>query len=193
MSRGHSRQAGPGRTSGVRELRLRRADDLAVVERRLARNDLPTADLRSGSGRFFVGVVPSGAVEADIETDSVGSDTAGATGTDARPTTESDDERAVGVGGFERYGTDALLRSVVVDRGVRGAGYGTALCAGIERRARQAGVESMWGLTTTASAFFTDRGYERVERAAAPASIRRTEQFAELCPDSATLLYKRLE
>lgn len=99
-----------------------------------------------------------------------------------------DGDDRVGIGGIERYGTDGLLRSVVVERSARGNGYGTALCDALERRARADGLETLYLLTTTAAGFFAGRGYEELERADAPAAIRETTEFDELCPASATCL-----
>jgi len=138
------------------------ADDLADVETLLAETDLPSEDLRDGAGTFFVGV-------------------------------SEDDERAggrVGVGGIENHGDVGLLRSVVVEPELRGEGYGTALCAALEGRARADGVDTLYLLTTTAADFFASRGYEQIERSAAPAAIRETTQFAQLCPDAAVCMRK---
>ena len=101
------------------------------------------------------------------------------------------DER-VGIGGLESYGTDGLLRSVVVERSARGNGFGTALCDALERRIRADGVQTLYLLTTTAADFFADRGYATLERADVPAAIRETDQFDELCPASATCMRKQL-
>lgn len=98
----------------------------------------------------------------------------------------------VGVGGVEVHGSAGLVRSVVVESAHRGRGYGTALCEALENRARDEGVDALYLLTTTAPGFFRRRGYEAVAREAAPAGIRRTTQFAELCPASATCMRKRL-
>lgn len=99
-----------------------------------------------------------------------------------------DGDDRVGIGGIERYGTDGLLRSVVIERSARGNGYGTALCDALERRARADGLETLYLLTTTAAGFFAGRGYEELERADAPAAIRETTEFDELCPASAACL-----
>ncbi|WP_255148707.1 arsenic resistance N-acetyltransferase ArsN2 [Halorarius halobius] len=103
-----------------------------------------------------------------------------------------DGDERVGVGGIEAYGSEGLLRSVVVEETARDEGVGTALCAALEREASDRGVEALYLLTTTAAAFFAGRGYEEIERSAAPAAIRRTTEFSELCPASATCLRKRL-
>lgn len=104
----------------------------------------------------------------------------------------SADSQRVGVGGVEDYGSEGLLRSVVVAEPNRGRGYGTALCDALEDRARADGIETLYLLTTTASGFFRRRGYDAVPRESAPASIRRTTQFADLCPRSADCMRKDL-
>ena len=98
----------------------------------------------------------------------------------------------IGVGGIEAYGAVGLLRSVVVERDVRGTGYGNALCEALEARARRDGVETLYLLTTTAPAFFAGRGYVRIDRAGAPVAIRETDEFSDLCPATATCLRKEL-
>lgn len=98
----------------------------------------------------------------------------------------------VGVGGVEVHGTDGLLRSLVVERSVRGEGFGAAICDRLETTARTDGVETLYLLTTTASAFFGNRGYAEIDRSAAPGVIRETTEFADLCPASAVPMRKRL-
>lgn len=94
----------------------------------------------------------------------------------------------VGVGGLERYGTDALLRSVAVPSSLRGEGYGTAISVALESRARESGVETLYLLTTTASEFFEDRGFEAVPRSDVPAAVRESAEFGDLCPDGAACM-----
>jgi amino-acid N-acetyltransferase len=98
----------------------------------------------------------------------------------------------VGVGGLETYDRAGLLRSVVVAESARGRGVGTALTGALEDRARAAGVETLYLLTTTAADFFGARGYCEIEREAAPARIRETPQFAQICPGSAPCMRKSL-
>jgi len=145
----------------MRGFTLQEADDgsIGYVERLLERADLPTADVRSGPGTFYVG---------------------------------RHGGSRVGVGGLERDGSNALLRSVAVEPSVRGRGFGTALCDRLERKARSGDVETVYLLTTTATDFFASRGYVEVEREAAPAAIRETTEFTELCPSTATCMEKSL-
>lgn len=102
------------------------------------------------------------------------------------------DTEFIGTAGVETYGSDGLLRSVVITEPNRGRGYGAALCAALEDRARTQGVERLYLLTTTAAPFFSRQGYDPIAREAVPASIRRTSEFTELCPDSATCMRKLL-
>ncbi|MFC7142130.1 arsenic resistance N-acetyltransferase ArsN2 [Halosimplex aquaticum] len=134
-------------------------DGLRYVENLLDRAGLPTDDVDTETGRFYV-------ARADGD--------------------------AVGVGGFEVHGEDGLLRSVAVEESARGAGHGTALVDELEAAARDAGVRRLFLLTTTASDFFAARGYETIDRQDAPATVRNTAEFAELCPSSATAMSKTL-
>lgn len=102
------------------------------------------------------------------------------------------DDARVGVGGLEQYGSDALLRSVVVERSARGEGIGTALCDALESTATDRGVDALYLLTTTAADFFAVRGYDEIDRADAPEAIRNTTEFADLCPSSATCMRRSL-
>jgi amino-acid N-acetyltransferase len=162
-------------------LRLRRATaaaDLSYVETLLAESDLPSADVRSTPEVFYVADVADGA-DAIGETDAAGVDDG-----------ESGDH--VGVGGVEVHGSDGLLRSVVVERPLRGYGFGHALCEALEHEARADGVDTLYLLTTTAREFFVDRGFVAIDRADAPAAIRGTSQFSDRCPATAACLRKPL-
>jgi amino-acid N-acetyltransferase len=97
-----------------------------------------------------------------------------------------------GVVGLEIFGPIALLRSLAVAAERRQAGLGTALVAAAENHARTCDVREIFLLTTTAAQFFERLGYLHAERAAAPACIRDSSQFATLCPGSAVLMHKRL-
>lgn len=105
-----------------------------------------------------------------------------------------DGDRPVGCGGLQLLGEAGidLLRSVAVERSACGQGVGAAVCDALETEAAAAGAERLYLLTTSAAEFFADRGYEPVDRADVPTPVRETTQFAELCPDSATAMAKRL-
>ena len=102
----------------------------------------------------------------------------------------STDAGFVGLGGVERYGSNGLLRSVVIVESSRGGGFGTLLCAELERRARANGVTTLYLLTTTAEPFFRRCGYEGIDRKSVPAPIKEHEEFTDLCPATATCMTK---
>lgn len=98
----------------------------------------------------------------------------------------------VGFGGFERYGSDVLLRSMVVVPGMRSRSIGRNLALLLMRRAFDEGARHAYVLTTTAAPFFEARGFKAISRDEAPASILATRQASNLCPTSAILLAQRL-
>lgn len=101
------------------------------------------------------------------------------------------DGRVVAAAALERLGDAALLRSVVVDPALRGAEVGSALVADRLQHAAATGAGDVYLLTTTAEAFFAARGFERVERTAAPAAVAASSEFASLCPASAAFMCRR--
>jgi amino-acid N-acetyltransferase len=95
--------------------------------------------------------------------------------------------------GLEIYGEAALLRSLVVSGAARAQGLGSALVQHAEGYAAAHRVRSIYLLTTTAEFYFERRGYRRVDRVQAPASIQSTREFASLCPESSSFMIKRLQ
>lgn len=94
--------------------------------------------------------------------------------------------------GLELFGTEALLRSLVVSETLRNCGVGRALVAKAEEHARQQGASKIYLLTTTAERFFAANGYLRTPREHAPPSVRATREFSELCPSSSAFMAKTL-
>lgn len=99
----------------------------------------------------------------------------------------------VGAAGLERHTKDGLLRSVVVQKDVRGTGLGRRLVTAMEDRARGRGLRQLFLLTTSADDFFRALGYLPLGRDAAPPGIRNSRQFSALCPASSTFMTKRLK
>ena len=97
-----------------------------------------------------------------------------------------------GLVGIEIHGADALLRSLAVAPELRATGLGSALVRRAESHARAQGARAMYLLTTTAEQFFARRGYAKLERADAPAGIRATREFADICPASSIFMFKPL-
>ena len=102
------------------------------------------------------------------------------------------DGRTVGFGCFELYGSDTLLRSIVVPPEARSARVGRNLVPLLMRRAFDAGARRAFVLTTTAKEFLERLGFERILRESAPATILATRQAAGLCPSTAPMLERRL-
>jgi amino-acid N-acetyltransferase len=98
----------------------------------------------------------------------------------------------VGIVGLQFYGSDALLRSLVVSATHRAKGLGQKLVEHAEQHARTRGVATVYLLTTTAERFFRSRGYVLTPRDSAPPAIRSTPEFASLCPASSAFLSKHL-
>jgi len=102
------------------------------------------------------------------------------------------DDEVVGLVGLEVYDTTGLLRSLVVAKKSRSSGLGKKLVGGLEAAAQAAGIRDLWLLTIDAEKFFARQGYDIVTRDAVPDSIRLSEEFTNLCPDSAFLMMKDL-
>jgi len=98
----------------------------------------------------------------------------------------------VGIGGFEQYGTDALLRSVVVHPDLRGRGYGTRICLELEDKMCESLCMAIYLLTDDTSNFFEQLGYEQVDRNSAPDAIQGTREFSELCPSTFVCMVKTI-
>ena len=62
----------------------------------------------------------------------------------------------------------------------------------MESHALATGVRRIFLLTTSASEFFTAKGYNACARSEAPAAIRSTTEFTESCPQSATCILSNL-
>lgn len=103
-----------------------------------------------------------------------------------------EDGEVVAAIGFEALGEVGLMRSLVVADGIRFQGLGRKLVDTLETRAQAQGVSEIWLLTLGVDAYFLGLGYQPRNRSEAPTSLRRTAEFSELCPDSATLMSKKL-
>jgi amino-acid N-acetyltransferase len=101
-------------------------------------------------------------------------------------------EQTIGIGGLEVYRDAGLLRSLAIESSYRGKGYGKAFTAQLLEFAKSIGIEQIYLLTTTAVTFFTQLGFEKVDRSLVPSSIQNTSQFTSLCPASAICLLKEI-
>ena len=101
-------------------------------------------------------------------------------------------EQAVGMIGLQPLGSIGLLRSLVVDPSTRGQGIGERLVNALESRAAKIGINELWLLTIDADDYFARLGYVTADRTDAPTEIRTTEEFSNLCPGDAVLMFKSL-
>jgi arsenate reductase len=98
----------------------------------------------------------------------------------------------VGCVGLERFGADALLRSLAVVPRMQGAGLGKKLYLRALAEARSGGVRSLYLLTTTAARFFERAGFERIDRGLVPPAVAASAEFDSLCPASAVCMRLRI-
>jgi len=101
-------------------------------------------------------------------------------------------DELVGTGGLEVYGPYALLRSLSVKMGIRGKAVGSAITEYLLAEANKRKLKAIYLLTETASGFFQKKGFAEVPRDAVPQEVRTSEEFAKLCPQSATVMALRL-
>lgn len=94
----------------------------------------------------------------------------------------------VGTVALESFAPVGLLRSLAVDPALRKHGLGRRLCDRVLEQARREALTAVYLLTTDAAGYFEKLGFHVIDRAVAPDAIRATQQFRELCPDSATLM-----
>jgi amino-acid N-acetyltransferase len=94
----------------------------------------------------------------------------------------------IGAAGLERHGDAGVLRSVVVAPAARGQGLGQALSADRVAAARAHGLAAVYLLTTTAGEFYQRLGFAPCPRAAVPAAVAGSIEFATVCPASAACL-----
>lgn len=104
---------------------------------------------------------------------------------------ESDGE-LIGVAGFETAGTDGLMRSLAVRQDWRKQGLGERLVSECEQAAYQAGVRTVYLLTSTADDYLRRLGYADMRRETVPPAIAGHAQFRGLCPACAKCLGKSL-
>lgn len=102
------------------------------------------------------------------------------------------DGNIVAVGGLEIMGNLGLLRSIAVLTKHRNKGMGRRLYQHLEAQAKRAGVQKLYLLTNTAQDYFRKLGFCTVPRTSVPKRIHSTRQFRELCPNSASVMYRNV-
>lgn len=85
-----------------------------------------------------------------------------------------------------------MLRALVVDPHMRGRGMGGHMARVAERRARRAGVDRMFLITTTGEEFFAARGYRIIAPSEAPVWIQNSLISTEADTTAAVWMFKIL-
>jgi N-acetylglutamate synthase-like GNAT family acetyltransferase len=83
----------------------------------------------------------------------------------------------VGCGGLELYGAAAVVRSVVVEPGLRGTGLGRRIATVLEQNAAKAGAVAAYLFTVEAWRFWQHLGYEALALDGWPAAARACWQY----------------
>lgn len=94
--------------------------------------------------------------------------------------------------GLDRYGPDALLRSMVVKGSHRNLGIAADLVKHLEAHARQQGISTLYLITNTAEDYFGRKGFVSINRDQVPPLVATSAEFNGLCPASSAIMRKDL-
>jgi len=98
----------------------------------------------------------------------------------------------IATGALEIYGKNAVLRSVAIKPNLQKSGFGKQIVDFLEQKAGELGVENLFLLTTTAESFFRKLNYQPIQREMCPEGIKSSAQFKDICPSTASCLFKNL-
>lgn len=99
-----------------------------------------------------------------------------------------ENDSIIAVGGLELYGPYALKRSMATHPEHRQKGIAGSLVNHMVQYARGLNIQSVFLLTETAEHFFSGKGFQKIDRNAAPASIQQSSEYCGVCPASAALM-----
>lgn len=100
--------------------------------------------------------------------------------------------RLLACAGVEHFGSDGLLRSVAVLPELTGKGIGSAFIDYLLPEVRNLRIDALYLLTETAEAFFSGKGFEKIDRNKVPSLVNSSTEFSELCPSTAVCMYKKI-
>jgi amino-acid N-acetyltransferase len=103
-----------------------------------------------------------------------------------------DADSILGVVALERFGGEALLRSLVVAPEQQKRGVARDLVARLELDAQAQGIQRLVLLTETGESFFRRLGYAITDRGGVSDGVRQSAEFRSLCPLSAVCMIKAL-
>ncbi len=96
--------------------------------------------------------------------------------------------RLLACAGIERFGADALLRSVAVLPELNRKGIGSAFVDFLISEVPKQEIRELYLLTETAEGFFGRKGFTKMDRENVPAALKLSSEFSELCPVSAVCM-----
>lgn len=99
-----------------------------------------------------------------------------------------DGENMIGTGALEVYGNYALLRSLSVNDAVRGRSIGSKITDELIEEARKKKIKNIYLLTESARLFFKRKGFKDTPRENAPAEVKASTEFSQVCSDSAVCM-----
>lgn len=103
-----------------------------------------------------------------------------------------ENNKLVAIGALEIYGINAILRSLAVHQTHQNHGYGKQMVRFLENKAIEKGIKNLFLLTSTAADFFKKLAYLPQQRDLCPPEILSSSQFRDICPQSASCLFKKL-
>lgn len=103
-----------------------------------------------------------------------------------------EDDRLIGTGALELFGSYALLRSLAVKDALRGRMLGSRITDELINLAKENKITHIYLLTETARLFFKRKGFVEVDRNDVPAEVQASSEFSGVCSDSAVCMVKAL-
>ena len=94
----------------------------------------------------------------------------------------------IGTLGLEHYGSIGFLRSLSILPEFHARGLGKQVVNQLIADREALGLAERYLMTTDAEGFFSNLGFQRVERSAVPENIKQTQQFSSICPSSAVVM-----
>ena len=100
-------------------------------------------------------------------------------------------DRILGLVGLEVFKPFGLLRSLAVIDEFKNKQIGKKLVEYLISESKSEEIKELYLLTTTADKYFSKFGFIQIEREQVPGSIKQTEEFKSICPDSAVVMKKQ--
>lgn len=103
-----------------------------------------------------------------------------------------EDDKLIGTGALELFGSYALLRSLAVKDALRGRSLGSRITDELIDLARENKVTQIYLLTETARLFFKRKGFAEIDRKDVPAEVQASSEFSSVCSEDAVCMVKTL-